>query len=56
MAGAALLVLAAFAIVAVLLAPDRQEDDEVRIPTPRGADEPGPARPGPAREKERETA
>ena len=53
MAGAALLVLAVFAIVAVLLAPDRQDDDhEIGIPAPRAEDE--TTRPGAA--KERETA
>ncbi|WP_243790449.1 hypothetical protein [Saccharopolyspora gloriosae] len=40
MAGAALLVLAVFAIVAVLLAPDREDDEpSVKIPAPRAEDQ-----------------
>ncbi|MCX2731379.1 hypothetical protein OOZ19_14120 [Saccharopolyspora sp. NFXS83] len=55
MAGAALLVLAVFAIVAVLLAPDRPDDDEpsVQIPAPRAEDQTNPVDlPNAANEKE----
>ncbi|MEU6132498.1 hypothetical protein ABZ805_25250 [Saccharopolyspora sp. NPDC047091] len=56
MAGAALLLLALIAIVMVLLAPDRHDDEddhEVRIPAPRAEGELGSAHRGAIDEKER---